>query len=332
MSYGDIKPLPYTTYDVIVHLMSGIIFLTGILYIFGQFDNLKEIVNAIEITDVTVDDIFLAFMFTILSYATGHLISSFSAELLQGYLDTQLSRPFDRYFKKKEANEKEVKRKYEALAKTSRFLIYLTLSPIILYRCKFKNMIERTYYDGFVLNSEEEKKEEEKETDPNEIKRLENAVSHHWDLQNQNTDAVQEFIKGKQVFHYIESLSKSHPSHHSEFVYGHLIQYSFAHNMTFVFSVFSILLFVYTVYSLIFFTFQFCFECQIESFSRYMPFLIKCQIYHSDNIMFGSIYQCGIAIFMSIAISISFFLRFLDQYKRYTREIYLAFVTEELRK
>ncbi|MGN6671479.1 MAG: hypothetical protein ACTHJ4_08090 [Candidatus Nucleicultricaceae bacterium] len=301
-NYPDVKPLPYTTYDLIVHFPSGIILLSGLIYISGQFENIKALINKIEITYATVDDIFLVFMFTILSYATGHIISSLSAELLQGYLDSRVLRPFDEYFlTKKKSKLKKTKSKLHFF---SYIFIYSTLFPLIIYQLCFKYWVKNSYYDKFLISSKKNKPLE------NSKDRIIEAIEHRWDFINKDS---WDFVEYSSSFHYIESLSKSAPSHHSEFVYGHLIQYSFARNMAFVFSILSMLLLIYIIPPL--------YQLQILSPN-----------YSTADLPFGSWLNCLIAFIIFIVISISFLLRFLDQYKRYTREIYLAFVIEELKK
>jgi hypothetical protein len=52
------------------------------------------------------------------------------------------------------------------------------------------------------------------------------------------------------TFHYLESDAKSNPQHHSEIIYSHQIQYSFARNISFSLSVLFIILAIVLVYHL----------------------------------------------------------------------------------
>lgn len=320
-NYTDIKPLPYLRYDFIVHLISGILFTAAIFYIFDLFDPLWCFIQGEEIKDAYIDDIFFAFIFFIISYAVGTLITSISSQLIQSNLDGKHLRPFNEYFRKDPGNPIE-KRQPSCIKK---IFCFLFLFPI-WFSIKFTDSVPDNYYDDFFTGSEKEKN------------RLKKAIDNHWDLSSKSSKLdntsnehsnnkepyaeAEEFLKEKLAFHYIESLSKSHASHHSEFIYGHLIQYSFARNMAFVFS--STTMIVFILLGLNYFhtkcpSFEFI-NCLLERAQN-----IICLYEHKGFILFT-------ILAISIFISISFFLRFLDQYKRYTREIYLAFVTEELKK
>lgn len=268
----SVKPLPSLTYDFVVHFLSGVVFLSGVFFIFDLFGPMRSLIEFEELSGVNVDDVFFALIFFVFSYATGHLISSLSAKIIQSKLDEKFPRPFNHYFREK---------KDEHAGRLISFIFMVFLFPLWVFLNFpwykgpkfFEKSIERAYYDSW-LEGEKEKS------------RLEKALESKWPGLE---------LADPSVFHYIESDSKSNERHHAEFIYGHLIQYSFARNIAFALSIVSVV--------------NLCFRTQDLTFEILVSISIVCAI-----------------------LSILFFVRFLDQYKRYTREIYLAFVTENLNK
>mgnify|MGYP003387586074 CR=1 FL=1 len=284
---SSIKSLPFMLYDFVVHFLSGVILLTGIFYEFNLFQPLKYLIEQWEITTATIDDILFVLVFMTLAYTTGHLISSFSAQVIQENLDRKHPRPFNYYFRPDEHKPDPC----------YTFLFILLCFPLFVsfMLCFFNKKIKKSYYDKWVTDDKNSKEAL--------IKKLDEKKWFHALIRNQGNKKE----LSSSSFHLLESHSKSNPAHHSEIIYGHLIQYSFSRNLSFVFSV----LFIFKLISLLY----------KNTGSHCLNFYTSFnQLTNFNNLLFLSI------LFI---LSIGFFLRFLDQYKRYTREIYLTFMTTD---
>lgn len=298
VSLGSAKPLPSIVYDFTVHFLSGLIFMMGLFSIFDIHCVMLEIIEETGLSETYIDDILYVLVFLALSYAAGHLVSSLSAVVLQTPLDNKLQRPFDRYFSP-DVKDKESRDEKFYLLK-SFFSI-----PQRLYLCE-PSRLENQYYDKFLIgNKVKEKKALQTQLKKHNLNHLIDAKKNGNDNKTLRTTC----------FHYLESLSKSNPHHHAEIIYNHLIQYSFARNISFVFS------------SLLFALVTKLFICW--GVAKYVDIRIICNLcyWFDPSSLFQNIYYIAFGIVFTWWLSWLFFVRFLDQYKRYTREIYLTFMT-----